>query len=64
MEIAKGHLDIPISQLVEGATNTETLREFIRNTEKEFMIQPADLEALTQKELNNYVSVLDELRNK
>lgn len=64
MEIAKEHLDTPISQLVDGATNTETLREFIRNTEEEFNIQPADLEALTQKELNNYVGVLDELWGK
>ncbi|MBU8770322.1 hypothetical protein [Cytobacillus oceanisediminis] len=60
MSIQKAHLDMRICD-VEGSTNEETFREFIRNTEKEFELDPAPLDELTAIELNEYLEFLDDM---
>lgn len=57
-------LDVPISQLIEGASNPETPREFIVNSEKEFGLEHADLDNMTIVEINSYIEELDSLWNK
>lgn len=60
----KEQLDTPICELEEGTSNTETLREFIRNSEKEFGMFPMDLEKIDEDELNQYIEFLDYLWEK
>lgn len=64
MQITKDKLDTPFIEFVEGATNTETPREFIRNSEKEFEMEPANLEEMTADELNSHIDFLDYLWGK
>lgn len=54
-------LDKRICDLEEGATNTETLREFIKRSEKEFVLEPGDLDSMSEEDLNNYIDYLDKL---
>ena len=54
-------LDKRICDLEEGATNTETLREFIKHSEKEFELEAVDLDSMSDKDLNNYIDYLDNL---
>ena len=42
----------------------ETLLQFIRNTEKEFNLNVANLGAMTDNEFNDYIDFLDELWGK
>ena len=60
----KVQLDIPFCGLHEGVENKETIREFIRNTEKEFGRDTADLENMSEDELNHYIEFLDYLWEK
>lgn len=60
----KDQLDTPICELEEGAGNTETLREFIQNTEKEFELIPKNLDGMSDKLLNEYLDFLDYLWEK
>jgi len=39
----------------------ETLLQFIRNTEKEFGMNVANLESMTDNEFNDYINFLDEM---
>ena len=39
----------------------ETLLQFIRNTEKEFNLNVANLGAMPDKEFNDYIDFLDDL---
>jgi len=39
----------------------ETLLQFIRNSEKEFGMNVANLGAMTDKEFNEYINFLDEM---
>lgn len=64
MWIGKRDLDTPFSKLILGATNSETPREFIRNSEKEFGLFKADLENISERKLNNYIENLDYLWEK
>lgn len=64
LEITKAQLDLRICNVEEGATNTETYREFIVNTEREFGIAPEDLDSMNDKQLNKYFDFLDYLWEK
>lgn len=64
IEITKELLDVRICDYCEISNNTETLREFIRNTEKEFGLTQAELELMSDKEFINYLDLLDDLWNK
>ena len=50
-----------ICDVVEGASNTQTFREFIRESEDEFEIASANLDSMSEEELSNYLDFLDEL---
>jgi hypothetical protein len=62
--IRHDQLDIPICELHEGATNTETMRDFIRNSEHMFEMAPKDIDTLSEEELNKYIDFLDYLWEK
>lgn len=67
MNVKKEHLDMQICEFynyVDEFLNTETFREYIQNTEKEFGLTPADLENMSDKKLNNYLDFLDDLWTK
>lgn len=55
------HLDVPIKDLYEDADNPQTIREFIRETEEEFGLEPADLDSLKPHQLKAYLDFMDEL---
>ncbi|EOU1110458.1 hypothetical protein [Clostridium perfringens] len=65
-------LDKRICDIEKGATNTETLREFIKRSEKEFGLEPSekfelepvDLDSMIEEDLNNYIDYLDRLWEK
>lgn len=46
---------------VEDCDNTQTFREFIIESEKEFYLKHKDLDSLTEEELNSYLDFLDDL---
>ena len=56
-------LDKRICDIEEGANNTETLREFIKRSEK-FELEPVDLDSMSEEDLNNYIDYLDRLWEK
>lgn len=60
----KKALDKRICDVVEGASNTETYREFIRNSEENFEMDKADIDSMDDKSLNDYVEFLDYLWSK
>jgi hypothetical protein len=64
MQFTKENLDTSICEIELGATNKETVREFIRNSEKEFGMQGAELEKMSDEELNNYIEHLSYLWDK
>jgi hypothetical protein len=64
MQFRKEHLDTPIWEIELGATNKETLREFIKNSEEEFGLIPKDLDNMTDEHLNRYLEFVDYLWEK
>lgn len=64
MQIKKEHLDLPFSSLIAGVENDESPREFIRNSEREFGMRMADIENMSEEELNGYIDFLDYLWTK
>lgn len=64
MAITKEQLDNCICDVEEHADNTQTFREFIRESEKEFGMAWVELESLSEKELNDYIGFLDYLWTK
>lgn len=64
MELTKEYLDKRICDVEEGATNTETFREFIVNTEQEFDLMTKDLDGMNDKQLNEYLEFLDYIWDK
>lgn len=64
MVITKEQLDIPICDVVDGATNEETYREFIKSSEEEFGLASKDLDLMTDEEVNAYLDFLDYLWEK
>lgn len=62
--ITKADLDKRICDVVEGAENTQTYRQFIRESEKEFEMAPEPIDSYPDDELNMYVMELDYLWEK
>lgn len=50
-----------INELHPDAENTQTLLEFIRESEDEFCMEHSNLESMTEEELNIHIEFLDEL---
>ena len=46
---------------IEGRDNTQTYREFITDTEKEFELEHAQIDNMSEAELNKYLDFLSEL---
>lgn len=64
MIITKKILDVRICDVEKDAENTQTYREFIEESMKEFGMDPVDLDKLTSRELTYHLNFLDELWNK
>lgn len=62
--ITKDHLDMRICDVEKETTNTETYREFIRNSEQEFGMKKLDIDNMTDKELITYIEAIDYLWTK
>lgn len=60
----KENLDKRICDCENKATNTETYREFIRESEKEFGIGFSNLDLMSEEKLQSYLDFLDELWSK
>jgi len=54
MQYKSEHMNIKVNK-------NETLLQFIRNSEKEFNLNVANLGAMTDKEFNDYIDFLDDL---
>ena len=61
MKITKDVLDDKIHKHEKGVTHNLTFREYIRELEDEFYMEHADLDSMTDKELNDYDNDLWEL---
>lgn len=48
----------------EECNNSQTYREYIRGTEDEMELEPADIDSMTVEELNEYIDYLDFLWRK
>jgi hypothetical protein len=48
----------------QDAENTQTYREFIRESEKAFVMGNTDIDGMSDKELNGYIEFLDFLWDK
>lgn len=57
LKVCKANLD-------EKVNSQETLREFIRNSEKEFEFKCIDIDNMSDDELEEYVEWLDDLWGK
>lgn len=57
----KENLDKRICDCEEGIENTQTYREFIRESEDEFEIEHSNLDLMKEEELQNYLDFMDEL---
>lgn len=53
------NLDKRICDVEEEATNEETYREFIRNSERDFCMEEADIENMSDALLEDYINFLD-----
>lgn len=60
----KNNLDKRICDCVENASNTQTYREFIRESENAFEIWHEDLDKMTDEELTRYLEHLGDLWDK
>ena len=60
MEYTKNILDKRICD-VEGVENTQTYREFIRESEEEFELEQMDLDNMSDENLTEYINFLDYL---
>lgn len=61
--IKKSDLDKRICD-VEGGWSTKTYREFIRQCENDFDMDNADLDNMSEKDLNDHIDFLDYLCGK
>jgi hypothetical protein len=64
IENIKENLDRRICDCVEGASNTETYREFIRNSEKYFCLHLGNIDKCDNDSLVALVQWLDDLWGK
>jgi hypothetical protein len=62
--IQKTDLDKRICDVETNATNTQTFREFIRQSEKEFDMKEENLDNMDEQNLNDYLEFLDYLWTK
>lgn len=63
MKNLKDNLDSRICDC-ENVENTQTYREFIRESEEEFFIEPNNLDSMNEEELLEYFKFLDYLWEK
>lgn len=63
MKYTKSILDKRIRD-VEGGANTQTYREYIRDSEEEFGLEKMDLDNMLDKNLTEYIDFLDYLWTK
>jgi hypothetical protein len=59
--ISKENLDKRICDVVEGATNTLTYREYIREFEQSLNLMPAPLDSLEDEKLKDWLELIDYL---
>lgn len=59
--LEKGILNKRICDCIKDSSNTETWLEFIRNSEKVFGLDSADVEKMSDEKLNSYVDFIDDL---
>lgn len=57
----KEKLDKRICDCEKGVKNTQTYREFIRESEDEFEIEHSNLDLMEEEKLQNYLDFMDEL---
>ena len=62
--LLKENLDKRICDVEQGFTNTQTYREFIRQSEQEFGMKEAPINKITDKALDEYIEFLDYLWDK
>lgn len=62
--ISRANLDKRICDCDSLAENTETYREFIKATEKEFELMEAPIDIYNEGQLSGYLNFLDDLWNK
>lgn len=60
----KDVLDKRICDIEKDTTNTQTYRDFIRETEKEFQLKSFNINLMKEDELRNYLDLMDELWSK
>lgn len=58
------NLDTPINELEPLASNKQTPREYIRQSEEEFGLEPADIDNMNETQLEDYMDELDYLWDK
>lgn len=61
--LSKSNLDKRICDC-EDCKNTQTYREFIRESEKAFVMGNANIDGMRDEELNRYIEFLDSLWDK
>ena len=64
MAIKKEDLDKRICDTEQGAENTQTWRDYIREGEKEFEMKNVDLDNMEDKQLNEHLDFIDYLGEK
>lgn len=64
MFIVKKYLDKRICDVETHAENTQTYREFIRETEREFGLVEKDLDSISDIELDVYLYTIGQLWDK
>ena len=62
--ISKENLDKRIYDVEKNADNTQTYREFIRESERMFELSPAPLDLYSDEELKEYLEELNYLWEK
>jgi hypothetical protein len=64
MKLTKELLDKRICDVEPDAQNTQTYREYIKESEFEFELLPCDLDKMSNSHLNRYMEFLDDLWTK
>lgn len=62
--VTQRELDKRICDVEEGATNTQTYREYIREVEENLGLERKDLYHMSDEELTDYLDWLDYLESK
>lgn len=60
----KANLDKRICDVEENCSNTQTYREYIRESEKALWMGEEDLDSMTDKQLADYLDFIDYLWEK